>query len=130
MDVGQWITVVVAVLGVALLFSDLIINIKKHHNRKVNIIGLVFLSLSLACFIPTIVFGEESPVLLNFAWIGFLIGYFVCDVILAVCLGKSNAALKKQKKAEQQAENEDSEAPEESAEETSDENDADNSDGE
>ncbi len=104
MTVAQWITVVVAVLGVALLFSDLIINIKKHHNRKVNIIGLVFLSLSLACFIPTIVYGKESPVLLNFAWIGFLIGYFVCDVILAVCIGKQNAKLRRSKKVEQQAE--------------------------
>lgn len=113
---GKWVTVIVAVLGLCLLFSDLIINIKKRHNTKVNIIGLVFLSLSLACFVPTIIYGDEAPSLLNFAWVGFLIGYFVCDVILAVIIGKQNAKngtkRKRKTKAERQPANEEGETNE------------------
>ncbi len=101
MESIKWIAVVLAALAMALLLTDLIVNIKKRHNTRVNIIGLVFLSLSIACFIPVIVFGDQAPQMLNYGWIGFLVGYFVCDVILAVIIGKDNKRKKRNQTAEE-----------------------------
>lgn len=102
MENPKWIVVVLAALAMGLLLADLIINIKKHHNTKVNIIGLVFLGLSICCFVPTIVFGDDAPGILNYAWIGFLACYLVCDVIMAVLIGRENARIKRQQQAQVQ----------------------------
>lgn len=105
MESLKWIVVVFAALAMALLLTDLIVNIKKRKNTKINIIGLVFLSLSIACFVPTIILGDEASQLLDFGWIGFLLGYFVCDVIMAVVIGKDNSRKKRDSKAQAAAEN-------------------------
>ena len=89
LDIIGWVTLVIAVLGVGLFFGDLIINIKKHRNTLLNIIGLVFISLSLVSFVFTILFAELELVFMLIA-IVFLVGYLVCDVIVAVCIGRQN----------------------------------------
>lgn len=89
LDIVGWATVVIAVLGLCLFFSDLIINIKKRRNTRLNIIGLVFISLSLVCFLMTMLFSEMELIFMFIA-IAFMIGYFVCDVIVAVCIAKQN----------------------------------------
>ncbi len=91
MEVAKWVALVVAVLGLCLILSDLIINIKKRRNTRLNIIGLVFFVLSVLCFVLTqFVFADQLPSVLSLIWIVFLICYFVCDVIIAVCIGKQN----------------------------------------
>lgn len=89
LDIVGWVTVAIAVLGLCLFFSDLIINIKKRRNTRLNIIGLVFISLSLVCFLLTMLFTEMEMIFMFIA-IAFMIGYFVCDVIVAVCIAKQN----------------------------------------
>lgn len=99
MEVARWIALIVAVLGVCLQLSDLIINIKKRKNTRMNIIGFVFLTLSLVCFVLTqFVFKEQLPQMLTLIWIPFLAGYLVCDIIIAVCIGRQNARLKREQK--------------------------------
>ena len=88
-DIIGWVTVVIAVLGLGLFLGDLIINIKKRRNTRLNIIGLVFISLSIVCFVLTMVFTEMETVF-TFIAIAFLAGYLVCDVIVAICIGKQN----------------------------------------
>lgn len=94
-DIIGWVTVVIAVLGLGLFLTDLIINIKKRRNTRLNIIGLVFISLSIVCFVLTMVFASMEKVFM-FVSIAFLTGYLVCDVIVAICIGKQNKKLKKQ----------------------------------
>ena len=89
LDIIGWVTLVVAALGLCLFVSDLIINIKKRRNTRLNIIGLVFISLSIVCFVLTMVFSEMETIFM-FISIAFLAAYLVCDVIIAVCIGKQN----------------------------------------
>lgn len=95
MDSIKWIAIVLAALAMGLFVSDLVINLRKRRNTVINIVGLVFLTFSVVCFVLTIVFGDETPQLLNYAWIAFLVGYLVCDVIMAVDIGKTNAQNKR-----------------------------------
>lgn len=104
MESLKWIVVVFAALAMSLLLSDLIIGIKKRKNVKASIVGLVFLGLSIACYVPTVVFGDQSPQLLTWCWIFFLVGYFVCDVIMAVDIGKNNARSKRESTSDVDAE--------------------------
>ncbi len=96
MESIKWIVIALAALAMGLLVSDLVINLKKRRNTVINIVGLVFLTLSIVCFVLTIVFGDQSPQLLSYAWIAFLVGYLVCDVIMAVDIGKTNAQKKRE----------------------------------
>ncbi len=100
----KWIVIVFAALAMGLLLADLIINIKKRHNTRINVIGLVFLALSICCLVPTIVFGDDAPGILNYAWVGFLACYLVCDVIMAVLIGRANARIKHQQREMQKVE--------------------------
>ena len=89
-DALKWIALVVAALGVALLFYDLVVNIKKRKRTKLNIVALVFLSLSLVCYILTQWVLKNLPAVVGFVWVFFLVAYFVCDIILAVGIGRDN----------------------------------------
>ena len=89
-DAAKWIGLVVAVLGVGFLLSDLIINIKKRKRTKMNIVALVFLVLSLVCYILTQWVLTDLPPLFGFVWVVFLVVYFVCDVIMAISIGREN----------------------------------------
>lgn len=102
MDVARWIGLVVAVLGMCLLFSDLIINIKKRRNTRLNVIGFVFLTLSLVCYVLTQFVFTNLSSMMTFIWIPFLVGYLVCDVIVAICIGKENARKKQEKQLQQE----------------------------
>lgn len=98
MEAAKWVALVVAALGLALLFTDLIMNIKKRQHTRLNIVALVFLSVSLICFILTQWVIKNLPPFMSLIWIAFLVGYLVCDIILAVGIGKDN---RRKKKAEQ-----------------------------
>jgi len=87
---AKWIGLVVALLGVALLFTDLVMNIKKRNHTKMNIVAMVFLVLSLVCYILTQWVLTDLPTLFGFIWVVFLVAYFVCDVIMAVGIGRDN----------------------------------------
>lgn len=89
-DAAKWIGLVVAVLGVALLFYDLVMNIKKRNHTKMNIVAMVFLCLSLVCYILTQWVLTDLPPLFGFIWVVFLVAYLVCDVVMAVGIGRDN----------------------------------------
>ncbi|MCM1290052.1 MAG: hypothetical protein NC132_06405 [Corallococcus sp.] len=89
-DAAKWIGLVVAVLGVALLFTDLAMNIKKRNHTKMNVVALVFLSLSLVCYILTQWVIQNLPTLFGFIWVVFLVAYFVCDIVMAIGIGRDN----------------------------------------
>lgn len=116
----KWVGLVVAVLGMALLFTDLVMNIKKHSHTKMNIVAMVFLCLSLVCYILTQwVFVDKLPSIVGFVWVVFLVAYFVCDVIMAVGIGRDN-----HRKKVGMGEEEEDTAAEENAAETQENNDA------
>lgn len=89
-DAAKWIGLAVAVLGVALLFSDLVMNIKKRNHTKMNIVAMVFLCLSLVCYVVTQWVIPNLPSLFGFIWVVFLVAYFICDIIMAVGIGRDN----------------------------------------
>lgn len=94
-NAAKWIGLAVAILGVALLFSDLFMNIKKRNHTKMNIVALVFLSLSLVCYVLTQWVFTSLPPMVGFIWVVFLVAYFVCDIILAVGIGRDNRRKKR-----------------------------------
>lgn len=96
MEAAKWVALAVGVVGMALFFTDLIVNIRHRNHTRLNVTGLVFLSLSFLCFVLTqFVFYEGLPPVFSYFWIFFLAAYFVCDVILAVSLARQNKQNKK-----------------------------------
>ena len=89
-DALKWVGLAVAVVAMAFLLTDLIINIKKRKRTRLNIVALVFLVLSLICYVLTQWVLPNLPSLFGFVWVVFLAVYLVCDIILAVGIGRDN----------------------------------------
>ena len=98
-DIVDWITVGIVALGLCLFFGDFVISIKKRRNIRLNIIGLVFITLAIVSFILTEVFTDMA-LIFSFVSIAFLVAYFVCNVVITVCIAKQNKREKKNRKNE------------------------------
>ena len=94
-DALKWVGLAVAVLVVAFLMADLIINIKKRKRVKMNITALVFLLLALLTYILTQWVLTDLPAFVGFIWVAFLGIYLIFDIILAVGIGRDNRHEKK-----------------------------------
>ena len=101
----KWVGLAVAIVVVAFLMVDLVINIKKRNHVKLNITALVFLVLALVGYVITQFVLTNLPAIVGFVWVAFLVAYLICDVILAVVIGKDNRRAKRDS-AEDSAEEE------------------------
>ena len=105
-----WIGGIFAIIGLILIFFDVITRIKRRDKTKTNIVGLVFLSVAVVGYTITDLILKDSawPPLASLIWIAMFWVYVIMDACLTMGVIKKARREKKAKKAQTdlQAENE------------------------
>lgn len=98
-----WIGGIFAVVGLILIFCDVIATIRRRDKTKTNIVGLVLLSVAVAGYIvtdlvlPNVMEESPWPPLASFAWIAMFWVYVILDAI--VTLGDIKRVRRERKQA-------------------------------
>ena len=81
-----WIGGIFAVVGLILIFSDIIAGIKRHDKTKTNVVGLIVLSVAIVGYTLTDLILNDSawPPLASLIWIALFWVYVVLDACLTV----------------------------------------------
>lgn len=94
-----WIGGIFAVIGLILIFCDVISGIKRHDKAKTNVVGLILLSISVIGYTITDLILKDSawPPLASLIWIALFWVYVILDGCLT--LGVIKKARKSKKTA-------------------------------
>ena len=95
-----WIGGLFAVIGLILIFTDVIASIKRRDKRKTNVVGLVLLSIAIVGYIITDLILKDSawPPLASLIWIALFWIYVILDACLT--MGAVKKAHKKKVQAQ------------------------------
>ena len=114
-----WIGGIFAIIGLILIFFDVIASIKRRDKTKTNVVGLVLLSIAVVGYTITDLILKDSawPPLASLVWIALFWVYVILDACLTMGVIKKVRREKKAKKsADLQSENETSDTEEPKAE--------------
>lgn len=96
-----WVGGIFALIGVVLIFLDVINSIKKRDKTKTNIVGLVLLAIGIAGYIvtdlvlPAVKEDNAWPALASLVWIALFWVYVILDAV--VTLGDIRQARRKKR---------------------------------
>ncbi len=96
-----WVGGIFALIGVVLIFLDVINSIKKRDKTKTNIVGLVLLAIGIAGYIvtdlvlPAVKEDNAWPALASLVWIALFWVYVILDAV--VTLGDIKQARRKKR---------------------------------
>lgn len=81
-----WIGGVFAIIGLILIFFDVIASIKRRDKTKTNVVGLVFLSVAVVGYTITDLILKDSawPPLASLIWIAMFWVYVIMDACLTM----------------------------------------------
>ena len=92
-----WIGGIFAIIGLILIFFDVIASIKRRDKTKTNVVGLVFLSVAVVGYTITDLILKDSawPPLASLIWIALFWVYVIMDACLT--MGTIKKARRKRK---------------------------------
>ena len=81
-----WIGGVFAVIGLILIFFDVIASIKRRDKAKTNVVGLVLLSVAVVGYVITDIILKDSawPPFASLIWIALFWVYVILDVFVTM----------------------------------------------
>ena len=81
-----WIGGIFAIIGLILIFFDVIASIKRRDKTKTNVVGLVFLSIAVVGYTITDLILKDSawPPLASFVWIAMFWVYVIMDAFITM----------------------------------------------
>ena len=92
-----WIGGIFAVVGLILIFTDVIASIKRRDKTKTNVVGLILLSIAVVGYTITDLILKDSawPPLASLIWIALFWVYVILDACLTLRVIKSARRSKK-----------------------------------